>query len=180
MSITAWKRRSEALFGRVRDEQGRLDILVNDVWGGDVLTEWGRPFWELSTKRGLAMLRQAVDTHIITSRHGVPMLLERGQGLVVEVTDGDFLGYRGNLFYDLVKIGVIRLAYDMALELKGRGVTVLAVTPGFLRSEAVLDHFGVTEENLEGGHRARPALRPLRITRVRGPGRGRPLLPIPT
>ena len=137
----------EALFGRVRAEQGRLDVLVNDVWGGDVLTEWGRPFWELSTEKGLAMLRQAVHTHIITSRHGVPLLLERGRGLVVEVTDGDFLGYRGNLFYDLVKIGVIRLAYDMALELEGRGVTALAVTPGFLRSEAVLGHFGVTEEN---------------------------------
>ena len=137
----------EALFERVRDEQGRLDVLVNDVWGGDVLTEWGRPFWELSTRKGLAMLRQAVHSHIITSRHGVPVLLERNQGLVVEVTDGDFLGYRGNLFYDLVKIGVIRLAYDMGLELKGRGVTALAVTPGFLRSEAVLDHFGVTEEN---------------------------------
>ncbi len=136
----------EALFRRVRDEQGRLDVLVNDVWGGDILTEWGKPFWELSTERGWAMLEQAVHTHIITSRRGVPMMVERGQGLVVEITDGDFHGYRGNLFYDLVKIGVIRLAYGMALELKGRGVTALAVTPGFLRSEAVLDHFGVTEE----------------------------------
>ena len=164
----------EALFGRVRDEQGRLDVLVNDVWGGDVLTEWGRPFWELSTKRGLAMLRQAVDTHIITSRHGVPILLEGGQGLVVEVTDGDFLGYRGNLFYDLVKIGVIRLAYDMAFGTQGPGRdgpgrdTRLPPLGGGARP------LRRDRGELEGGHRARPALRPIRITRVRGPGRGRP------
>ena len=136
----------EALFQRVRSEQGRLDVLVNDIWGGDSLTEWGKPFWKLSTDKGLAMLRQAVHTHIITSRHGVPLMVEQGGGLVVEITDGDLLGYRGNLFYDLVKTGVIRLAYDMSRELKVHGVTALAVTPGFLRSEAMLDHFGVTEE----------------------------------
>ena len=137
----------KALFQRVKDEQGRLDVLVHDVWGGDPLTEWGKPFWKLSMDKGLAMLQQAVHTHIITSRHGVPVMVEQGHGLIVEITDGDFLGYRGNLFYDLVKVGVIRLAYDMSLDLKGRGVTALAVTPGFLRSEAMLDHFGVTEEN---------------------------------
>ena len=93
------------------------------------------------------MLRQAVHTHIITSRHGVPLMIEQGHGLVIEITDGDFHGYRGHLFYDLVKVGVIRLAYGMSWDLKDRGVTALAVTPGFLRSEAVLDHFGVTEEN---------------------------------
>ncbi len=136
-----------SLFERVKDDEGRLDVLVNDVWGGDALTEWGQPFWELSTEKGLAMLSQAVHTHIVTSRLGVPLMVERGGGLVVEITDGDFHGYRGNLFYDLAKATVIRLAYDMAWDLKDRGVTALAVTPGFLRSEAVLDHFGVTEEN---------------------------------
>ncbi len=140
-----------ALFQRVKDEQGRLDILVNDVWGGDSLTEWGKPFWKLSTQKGLAMLRQAVHTHIITSRHGVPLMIEQGHGLIVEITDGDFLGYRGNLFYDLVKVGVIRLAYDMSLDLQDRGITALAVTPGFLRSEAMLDHFSVTEETWRDG-----------------------------
>ena len=146
----------EMLFHRVRDEQGRLDILVNDVWGGDALTEWGKPFWELETDKGLAMLRQAVHSHIITSRHGVPLMIEHGQGLIVEITDGDFLGYRGNLFYDLVKVGVIRLACDMSLDLKGKDITALAVTPGFFRSEAMLDHFGVTEANWRDGTKEDP------------------------
>ncbi len=137
----------EALFARVKRDEGRLDVLVNDVWGGDALTEWGTPFWKLSSEKGLAMLRQAVHTHIITSRHGAPLMIAGGRGLIVEITDGDFLGYRGNLFYDLVKVGVIRLAYDMSLDLRDHGVTALAVTPGFLRSEAMLDHFGVTDAN---------------------------------
>lgn len=138
----------KALFARVRDEQGRLDVLVNDVWGGDPLTEWGKNLWELDLDKGLRMLRQAVGSHIITARHGVPLMLESGQGgLVVEVTDGDFWGYRGNLFYDLCKMGAIRLAYSMNTELRQRGLTAVAVTPGFLRSEMMLDHFGVSEEN---------------------------------
>ena len=137
----------EALFARVKRDEGRLDVLVNDVWGGDALTEWGKPFWELSSQKGLAMLGQAVHTHVITSRHGAPLMIEGGRGLIVEITDGDFLGYRGNLFYDLVKVGVIRLAYDMSVDLCAHDITALAVTPGFLRSEAVLDHFGVTEAN---------------------------------
>ena len=137
----------ERLFARVRAEQGRLDVLVNDVWGGDALTEWVKPFWELSTARGLALLERAVHSHIITSRHGVPLMVERNAGLVVEVTDGDTLGYRGNLFYDLAKNAVNRLAYAMAADLHAHRVTVLALTPGMLRSEAVLDACGVTEEN---------------------------------
>ncbi len=135
----------ERLFARVREEQGRLDVLVNDVWGGDALTEWGKPFWELSTAQGLALLERAVHSHIVTSRHGVPLMVERNAGLVVEVTDGDTLGYRGNLFYDLAKNAVIRLAYAMAADLHAHRVTAVALTPGMLRSEAVLDHFGVTE-----------------------------------
>ena len=137
----------ERLFARVRAEAGRLDILVNDIWGGDALTEWGTPFWELSTAKGMELLERAVHTHIITSRHGVPLMVERDAGLIVEVTDGDTSGYRGNLFYDLAKNAVARLAYAMAADLHAHNVTALAVTPGFLRSEAVLDHFGVTESN---------------------------------
>ncbi|WP_419861318.1 SDR family oxidoreductase [Candidatus Palauibacter sp.] len=135
----------EQLFARVRAEAGRLDVLVNDIWGGDALTEWGKPFWELSVAQGEQMLERAVHTHIITSRYGAPLMVERNAGLIVEVTDGDTFGYRGNLFYDLAKNAVVRLACAMAADLNAHGVTALAITPGFLRSEAVLDHFGVTE-----------------------------------
>jgi NAD(P)-dependent dehydrogenase (short-subunit alcohol dehydrogenase family) len=146
----------ERLFGRVRAEQGRLDVLVNDVWGGDELSEWGLPFWELSTAKGLEMLERAVHSHIITSRHGAPLMVERNAGLIVEVTDGDTLGYRGNLFYDLAKNAVVRLAYGMAADLHEQRVTALAITPGFLRSEAVLDGLGVTEANWRDGIEADP------------------------
>ncbi|MCG3111168.1 MAG: SDR family oxidoreductase [Candidatus Manganitrophus sp. SB1] len=141
----------KALFDRVRTEQGRLDLLVNDVWGGDALTEWGKPFWELSLQKGFLMLERAVHSHIITSRYAAPLMIARGEGLVVEITDGDNFAYRGNLFYDLVKISVIRLAYAMSEELRPHRITALAVTPGFLRSEAMLDHFGVTEANWREG-----------------------------
>ena len=134
------------LFARVRADHGRLDVLVNDIWGGDALTEWGTPFWELDLAKGFTMMERAIHTHVVTSRHGVPLLLETGGGLVVEVTDGAFRGYRGQLFYDLCKASAIRLAYAMSVELADTPVTALALTPGFLRSEAVLDHFGVTEE----------------------------------
>lgn len=137
----------ERLFARVRAERGRLDVLVNDVWGGDALTEWGAPFWQLSSAQGFELLERAVHSHIVTSRHGVPLMVERNAGLVVEVTDGDTLGYRGNLFYDLAKNAVVRLAYAMAADLHAHRVTALALTPGFLRSEAVLDHCGVSEAN---------------------------------
>jgi len=145
-----------ALFERVRREQQRLDILVNDIWGGEDLTEFGKTFWEVSVDKGFRMLRQAIDTHIITSRHGAPLLLETGGGLIVEVTDGNSFGYRGNLFYDLVKSSVIRLAFGMAYELRRRSVAAIAITPGFLRSEAMLEHFGVTEANWEEGAKKDP------------------------
>ena len=137
----------ERLFHRIRSDEGRLDVLVNDIWGGDALTEWGSPFWTLSTSQGQALLERAVHSHLITSRHGAPLMVERGAGLIVEVTDGDTFGYRGNLFYDLAKNAVIRLAYAMASDLHAHPVTAVAITPGFLRSEQVLDHFGVTEAN---------------------------------
>jgi NAD(P)-dependent dehydrogenase (short-subunit alcohol dehydrogenase family) len=136
-----------ALVERVKTEQGRLDLLVNDLWGGDPLTEWGKPFWEHSLQDGLRMQVQAVHSHLITSYYAVPLMIERGQGLIVEITDGDNLEYRGNLYYDLVKVSVIRLAQSMAEELRPFGLTAVALTPGFLCSEAVLDHFGVAEQN---------------------------------
>jgi NAD(P)-dependent dehydrogenase (short-subunit alcohol dehydrogenase family) len=141
----------EALFARVRREQGRLDLLVNDIWGGDALTTWETPFWRHSLADGLLMQQRGLHTHLITSYYAAPLLIERGRGLIVEVTDGDTPAYRGNLFYDLVKAAVIRIAYAMAEELRPHGVTALAVTPGFLRSEAVLDHLGVTEATWRDG-----------------------------
>jgi NAD(P)-dependent dehydrogenase (short-subunit alcohol dehydrogenase family) len=145
-----------ALFERVWKEQGRLDVLVNDVWGGDELGEW-KPFWKLSTEKGLTMLRRAVFSHIITSRQAAPLMVERKRGLIVEITDGDGLNYRGTLFYDLVKVSVIRLAFDMAEELRKHKVAALALTPGFLRSEAMLEHMGVTEENWREGAKKQPS-----------------------
>lgn len=137
----------EALMERIRAEQGRLDLLVNDVWGGEVLTEWNKRFWEHSLDKGLLMLERGIHSHIITARFAAPLMVEKGRGLIVEITDGDNFGYRGSLYYDLVKTTLIRLAFDMAKELRPHGVAALALTPGFLRSEEMLDHFGVTEEN---------------------------------
>jgi NAD(P)-dependent dehydrogenase (short-subunit alcohol dehydrogenase family) len=142
----------EALFARVAAERdGRLDILVNDIWGGDPLTEWDKSFWELDLAKVAQLLSRAILTHVITSRYGVPLMVARRSGLVVEVTDGNTDGYRGNLAYDLVKSSVIRLAKGMAEELRPHGVAALAITPGFLRSEAMLDHFGVTADNWRDG-----------------------------
>ena len=141
-----------ALFEQVAAEQGgRLDLLVNDIWGGDPLSQWGLPFWEQSLVDGLRMQHLAVTTHLITSWHAAPLLVARGRGLVVEVTDGTDDAYRGNLFYDLAKASVIRLALAQAGDLRPHGVAAVALTPGFLRSEAMLDHFGVTEETWRDG-----------------------------
>lgn len=141
----------EALVARIaREQRSRLDILVNDVWGGDHLVRWG-PLWEHPLGDGLTLLHRALDTHLITSHHALPLMVARRTGLVVEVTDGDEAtnalfphGYRGSAFFDLAKSGVIRLARIQAAELRHHGVAAVALTPGFLRSEAVLDHFGVT------------------------------------
>jgi NAD(P)-dependent dehydrogenase (short-subunit alcohol dehydrogenase family) len=129
------------LFERV----GELDILVNDIWGGDDLVEWGKKLWETKLEDGLLLIDRAIKTHVITSYHGIPRL--RQGAIVFEITDGDAYFYRGHFFYDLVKTTVIRMAFALSQELKDRGVTALAVTPGFLRSEWMLDHFGVTEAN---------------------------------
>jgi NAD(P)-dependent dehydrogenase (short-subunit alcohol dehydrogenase family) len=146
------------LVDRIDDEQsGRLDILVNDVWGGDHLTQWV-PMWEHDLAGGLRLLHTAVDSHIVTSHATLPLMIARGRGLVVEVTDGDEAsvaqmpgGYRGSFFYDLAKHSVIRLARAQAAELKLHGVAAVALTPGFLRSEAMLDGFGVSEETWRDG-----------------------------
>ena len=137
----------EQLVDRIAQEQdGRLDVLVNDIWGGDPLTKWGVPFYEHSLTDGLKMLDLGLHTHLITSWHAAPLMARRKTGLIVEVTDGIDDDYRGQLFYDLVKASVLRIAKAQAADLKTKGVAVVAISPGFLRSEAMLDHFGVTED----------------------------------
>jgi len=136
------------LTARIAAEQdGRLDVLVNDIWGGERLTVFDRPFWRQSLDDGLTLYRNAIDTHVITSWHAAPLLVARGAGLVVEVTDGVDDAFRGSLYYDLAKTSVIRLAVAQSVELTPHGVTAVAITPGFLRSEELLDHFGVTEQS---------------------------------
>ena len=136
-----------ALAARVRQESGRLDVLVNSIWGADPMIDWGKRFWEIDLAKLRAYLDQTVLSHLITSRHLAPMIVEAGRGLIVEVIDGHFVGYRGHILYDMTKAGLARMAYGMAVELVNTGVTALSVSPGFLRSEAVLQHFGVREDN---------------------------------
>jgi NAD(P)-dependent dehydrogenase (short-subunit alcohol dehydrogenase family) len=136
-----------ALIARIEAERGRLDILVNDIWGGDPMVDWSARFWELDIATVRALVDQAVISHMITARYAAPLMLRQGRGLIVEVSDGHHEGYRGQLLYDLVKNTVNRLGYAMAWDLQGSGVTALALCPGFLRSEAVLEHFGVSEAN---------------------------------
>ncbi|MGW3865929.1 SDR family oxidoreductase [Streptomyces sp. NPDC005047] len=139
------------LVDRIAREQGRLDILVNDIWGGENLFEWDRPVWEHDLDKGLRMLRLAVETHAVTSHHALPLLLRGSGGLVVEVTDGtdDYNRdhYRNSFFYDLAKTSVVRMAFALGHELGPRGATAVALTPGWLRSEIMLDHYGVREDN---------------------------------
>ena len=141
----------QSLISTIEKEQRRLDILVNVIWGGDPFLEFGKPFWKLDLPKGFQMIEGALYTHVITSHFATPLLIESSKkssgGLIVEVTDGDSYQYRGNLFYDLVKTSVIRLAFAMARELRQKNVTVVALTPGFLRTEVMLDQFGVTEAN---------------------------------
>jgi NAD(P)-dependent dehydrogenase (short-subunit alcohol dehydrogenase family) len=141
-----------ALAERIGREQGRLDVLVNDISEGEV--HEGKPFWELSLEKGFRALRQGIHAHIITNRHLVPLMIEKKRsspGLVVEIGDGDTLDYRQNLFYDLVKVTVSRLAWAMAQELHRHRVAAVAVTPGYMRTESMLEAFGVTEENWRDG-----------------------------
>jgi NAD(P)-dependent dehydrogenase (short-subunit alcohol dehydrogenase family) len=141
----------EALVGRIDAEQGRLDVLVNDIWGGELLAQWNIPIWEHDLDRGLRMLRLGIDTHLITSHFALGLLIRRTGGLLVEMTDGtqeyNAANYRISTFYDLVKSTVLRLAFAQGKELAEHGCTAVALTPGWLRSEMMLDIFGVTEEN---------------------------------
>ncbi|MDF6045281.1 SDR family oxidoreductase [Streptomyces sp. JH14] len=138
-----------ALVTRIRRDQGRLHVLVNDIWGAEI--EWGRPVWESSLETGLHTLRLAVDTHAITCHYALPLLIEQPGGLVVEVTDGtdeyNATHYRVSFFYDLAKASVSRMAFALAHELEPHGATAVSLTPGWLRSEAMLEAHGVTEAN---------------------------------
>ncbi|WP_432102851.1 SDR family oxidoreductase [Streptomyces sp. bgisy091] len=139
-----------ALVDRIDAEQGRLDVLVNDIWGGEHLFAWDSPVWEHDLDKGLRLLRLAVETHAITSHHALPLLLRKPGGLVVEVTDGTAEynrdRYRVSFFYDLAKTAVLRMGFSLGHELGPRGATAVALTPGWMRSEIMLEHFEVTEE----------------------------------
>ncbi len=139
------------LINRIRAEEGRLDILVNDIWGGEKLFEWNKPVWEHDLQNGLRMLRLAIDTHLITAHYALPLMIERPGGLLVEVTDGtaeyNAEHYRLSPFYDLTKVAVNRMAWAHAKDLAPHGATSVSITPGWLRSEMMLEAFGVTEEN---------------------------------
>jgi NAD(P)-dependent dehydrogenase (short-subunit alcohol dehydrogenase family) len=139
------------LVDRIRAEQGRLDILVNDIWGGEKLFEWNKPVWEHDLTNGLRMLRLGIDTHLITAHYALPLLIERSGGLLVEVTDGtaeyNADHYRLSPFYDLAKVSVTRMAWAHAKDLAAHGATSVSLTPGWLRSEMMLEAYGVKEDN---------------------------------
>jgi NAD(P)-dependent dehydrogenase (short-subunit alcohol dehydrogenase family) len=145
----------QTLADQIRTNHGHIDVLVNDIWGGELLkggpAQWNTPIWKLDLDKGLRILRLAIDTHLITSHHLLPLLIDRPGGLLVEVTDGttDYNAsrYRLSVFYDLAKVSVNRLAFSQGHELERHGATAVAITPGWLRSEMMLDNFGVAEEN---------------------------------
>jgi len=133
-----------------REQDGRLDILAKDIWGGEELAQWSKPFWEKDIDKSFLMMDRAVGAHVITSRYGVPLMVHRRRGLIVEVTDGTGYDYRGSLFYSLCKVSAVHLAEAMAKDLEchlegDHAVTAVALTPGLLRSEAMLDEHGATE-----------------------------------
>ncbi|MEU5212324.1 SDR family oxidoreductase [Streptomyces sp. NPDC020742] len=139
----------KALTERIDREQGRLDVLVNSLWGGDRLIEFDTRLWDLDLDKGLRMFRLGIDSHVITGHYALPLLIRRPGGLVVEITDGTAAfnrRYRENLCFDLTKNAPHRIAVGLAEELAEYGGTAVSLTPGFLRSEEMLDHFGVTEE----------------------------------
>src|ERR687892_758482 len=150
----------QALVDRIDAEQGCLHILVNDVWGGELLFEWNAPVWKHDLENGLRLLRLAIDTHLITSHFALPLLIREPGGLLVEMTDGtreyNAEHYRLSTFYDLAKAAVLRLAFSQGEELAPHGCTAVALTPGWLRSEIMLDNYGVTEENWREGASVNP------------------------
>ena len=148
-----------ALVDRIRGEQAGLHILVNDIWGATRM-EWNKSIWESSLDYGLRTFRLAVDTHAITSHFALPLLIETPGGLVVEVTDGtdeyNATNYRVSFFYDLAKTAVNRMAFALAHELQPHSATAVSLTPGWLRSEAMLDAYGVTESNWREATKRQP------------------------
>jgi NAD(P)-dependent dehydrogenase (short-subunit alcohol dehydrogenase family) len=148
------------LVERIDRDHGRLDVLVNDIWGGELLAEWNTPVWEHDLEKGLRLLRLAIETHLVTSHFALPLLIRQPGGLVVEMTDGtreyNADRYRLSTFYDLAKWAVLRLAFTQGHELAPHGCTAVALTPGWLRSEMMLEHFGVTEENWRDGAAVNP------------------------
>lgn len=151
-----------ALVDRIRSEQGRLDVLVNDIFGGDRYAQWETPLWEHDLDGGLRMLRMGVETHIITTAVALPLILETDDGLLVEMTDGTSEANAGDrpgvgFYYDYVKAGVDRLVRNFARDLHGTPVAAVGVTPGWLRSERMLEGFGVTEENWRDFCRREPS-----------------------
>jgi NAD(P)-dependent dehydrogenase (short-subunit alcohol dehydrogenase family) len=150
----------EALVQRIDGESGRLDVLVNNIWGAELLFEWNKPIWEHDLEKGLRILRLAVDTHLITSHFALPLLIREPGGLVVEMTDGtrDYNAerYRVSAFYDLAKTAVLRLAFSQGEELAPHGCTAVALTPGWLRSEIMLERYRVTEANWRDGAATNP------------------------
>jgi NAD(P)-dependent dehydrogenase (short-subunit alcohol dehydrogenase family) len=150
----------DALAKRIDSESGRLDLLVNNIWGGELLFEWDKPVWEHDLQKGLRVLRLAIDTHLITSHFALPLLIREPGGLVVEMTDGtreyNDEHYRLSAYYDLAKMAPIRLAFGQSKELDPHGCAAVALTPGWLRSEMMLEHYGVTEENWRDGAAVNP------------------------
>jgi len=149
-----------ALVDRIRRESGRLDLLVNDIWGGERLFEWNKPVWEHDLRNGLRLLHLAVDTHLITAHHALPLMIERPGGLLVEVTDGtaeyNATHYRLSPFYDFAKTSVSRMAWAHAKDLAPHGASALSITPGWMRSEMMLEPYGVTEANWRDGAKITP------------------------
>ena len=139
------------LVSRIQRDEGRLDILVNDIWGGEHLIEWNKPVWEHDLEKGLRMLRLSLDTHLITAHYALPLLIAQPGGLLVEVTDGtpeyNAANYRISPFYDLCKTAITRMAWAHSKDLAPHGATSVCMTPGWLRSEIMLETFGVTEAN---------------------------------
>ena len=163
-----------ALVTRIEGEQGGLHVLVNDIWGATTM-EWNKSVWESSLDIGLRTLRLGVDTHAITSHFAIPLLIKTPGGLVVEVTDGtdeyNATHYRVSFFYDLAKASVNRMAFALAHELQPYGATAVSLTPGWLRSESMLEAYGVTESNWRDATTRVAPLRYFRESSVRRPGR---------
>jgi len=142
----------EALFQRVDRECGRLDLLVNSIAGENPLMAQWCSFWKTDLKNAEAAFRQSLLSHIITAKHAAPYLIRNRRGLIVEVTENDVLSAGGNPVTQTVKLALKGLALNMAAELRPHGVAAVAITPGFLRSETMLERFRVTEETWrEGG-----------------------------